>query len=230
MEPATATATLLETSKAFSESLSKLGILEALKKKLVSQPDVAATKLAGALAELEKTILAFDEVVVPYLAIYLERGEDRQDLTEADRRGLKQQYRQDLKLLYSLEGGAASAKASAARGHCGRIGNIYDVYLNPWFKRVTHLDESDREALRLLFQQLRGNDNAIVDLIEATATWLRDAAQQVLDHVENGDLNLANDTVASARKQIRPVRTALTDALTTIRKLEGDFIDISGVA
>ncbi|AIS46909.1 hypothetical protein DR61_1373 [Burkholderia pseudomallei] len=58
MEPATAT--LLETSKAFSESLSKLDILEALKKKLVSQPNVAATKLSGALAELVKSILAFD--------------------------------------------------------------------------------------------------------------------------------------------------------------------------
>lgn len=221
--------TLFEASTALAETVSKLGILEAVKKKLASQPDVAATKLAGALAELQKTFLAFDAEVVPYLAIYLERGEERQDLTETVRYELKRQYRKDVNLLYSLEGGAALVRASAARGHCGRIGNIYDVYLNPWFKKVVHLNESERAALKDLFDRLRFGDNEIVLLIERSAMWLGNSAREVLDHVENGDLNLANDTIASARKQILPVRKSLSDALNRIRKLEADFIEISGV-
>jgi hypothetical protein len=206
---------LLKTTKEFEEIASELGILDAVKKKLASQPDIAASKLASALEELQKTILAFEAEVVPFLAIILQPASP--------------EYRRDLALLYSLEGGSAWGKASAARGHCGKIWNIYDQYLNPWFKRITKLNEGERRALKQLFEELRNTDNAMVKLIEEAAMWLGDSARQVLDHVEKSSIDEANVTIARARKQILPVRRSLMQTLASIRELEADFIGMSGV-
>lgn len=160
-------------------------------------------------------MLAIETELVPFLAINLEPGPD---------------YRRDLAFLYALEGGAAWAKASATRGHCVKIGNIYDNYLNPWFKRVTGLDATERKALEQLFKELRSTDNAMVKLIEQSAMWLTESARQALDHVENGEIDEANNIIARARKQIQPVRRSLSDTLAALYRLEADFIDMSGVA
>ena len=77
---------ILDPVKTTTEIASQLGVLDAVKKKLASQPDVAASKLAGALEELQKTILAFEAEVVPFLAIILEPGPD---------------YRRDVGFLYA---------------------------------------------------------------------------------------------------------------------------------
>ncbi|MEN3277280.1 MAG: hypothetical protein V7631_3070 [Massilia sp.] len=143
---------------------------------------------------------------------------------------MRPDYRRDVGFLYALEGGAAWAKASAARGHCGKIGNIYDQYLNPWFKRVTKLDDMERKALEQLFIELRNTDNAMVSLSEQSSMWLAESARQVLDHVGNSEIDEANNTIARTRKQILPVRRSLSHTPASLHKLEADFIDMSGVA
>ena len=133
-------------------------------------------------------------------------------------------------VLYSLEGGLLRARVAAARGHCGKIGNLYDQHLSPWFKRVTGLEEAERRALKDLFKDLKDTDNAMINLNVEATEWLVKTARTVLDLVDKGKLDEANAVVAKSRKEILPTRQSLMRALTTLRELEADFIGMSDVA
>lgn len=198
-----------------ADVVGKLGVLDAVKAKLAQQPDLAATKLAAALAEIEKTILAFESEVTAFLAINLSPGPD---------------YRKDMSILYSLESNALWARTNSARGHCAKIGNIYDTYLDPWFQKVTGLKKSDRDALRTLFMELRHTDNAMMGLLNSATAWLGEAAKEVLERLEDGKLEDANMLIAKSRKDVLPVRRSLSSARIKLGDLQAEFIGMSGVA
>jgi hypothetical protein len=125
-----------------------------------------------------------------------------------------------------LEGGAIRARMGEARGRCGKIWNIYERYLTPWFDRV--LDRTESKQLFGLFRELSEIDSHMVDAIDEVATWLAAEAKATGDLVEESHLTEANARIVAARRQVRPLRERIADAMVQIRKLEGQFIEISG--
>ena len=93
----------------------KLGLIHAVKSKLVRQPDPAADHLLAVLEEILKIYLAFEAELARYLSLTLEPAE----------------IAEERKTLVELEGGQVSARMAGARGHCGKIYNIYRRYLTP---------------------------------------------------------------------------------------------------
>ena len=203
---------VIESAKVLGDVAGKIGLLEAVKAKLVRQPDVAATKLVAVLEELEKSFLAFEAEVVPFLSITLAPGPD---------------YRADVARLYELDGGSLWARVNKARGHCGKIGNLYDAYLNPWFQRVTDLSNQERTSLAKLFAELRNVDHDMVDHLNKATGWLTTCAHKVLEQFEAGKVAEANQTIVDFRKEILPLRRSLSKALAVLLELESDFISMS---
>jgi len=195
------------------DTADRLGAIDAVKRKLVKQPDPAAAKLVTVLEELSKIYGAMEEELTTYLSLFFDDTDPKQLARERA-------------ALARLEGGAIRARMSEARGRCSKIWNIYTRYLTPWFDRV--LDPIETERLRMLFRELSEIDSHMVDAIEEVAGWLTAEARTTGDLVERGDFADANARVLAARRQLRPLRERVADAMVQIRRLEGDFIEISG--
>ncbi len=190
----------------------KLGIIQAVKSKLVSQPDPAASHLLAALEEILKIYLAFESELTKYLALTLEPGEIREERAT----------------LLDLEGGKITARMGAARGHCGKIFNIYQRYLSPWLKRV--LNSGEAAMMHRLFVDMSQTDSMMLNIIDEISVWLATEAEQTLNLIDAGDIQSAQQRVRAARIQVSPARKAISGAMRRIRDIEADFIEASGAA
>jgi hypothetical protein len=191
----------------------RVGAIDAVKRKLVRQPDPAAAKLVTVLEELSKIFGAMEDELTTYLSLFFDDSD------------LKQLAREKAALA-RLEGGAIRARMGEARGRCAKIWNIYVRYLTPWFDRV--LNPSESEQLRSLFRELSEIDSHMVDAINDVASWLTAEALTTGDLAERNDFADANARVLAARREIRPLRERMAAAMLQIRRLEGEFIEISG--
>ena len=206
---------LLNLATWLTDVVQEMGVLQSVKGALLKQPDVAATKLVAVLEELQKTFLSFDAEVVQFLAITLEPGLES---------------RADRKILYSLEGGNLQAWTKASLGHCTKIQNIYKNYLDPWFQRTAGLNRGEQNSLANLFERLSSIDGLLFHLLEQASNLLSKEAQKALDLFEQGDLKEANAVIVGFRKDILPVRQALSKTVSILWTLEADFISMSDVA
>lgn len=204
----------LDAAQKLAEISKSLGLIDALKQKLVRRPDGAADALAAVMEELQKSLLTFDAEVTNFLAVSLEPGAD---------------LRADVATLASLEGAALKARLQTAHTRCAKIGAIYDRYLSPWFQRVTGLNGTDRGRLEQLFLRLRGIDGDLIAMLDPAAQWLADRAKATLDAYDAGDVDAARKIVAAARGEILPTRRALADALVQMRGLEAHFIEAAAI-
>lgn len=195
------------------DTADRLGAIEAVKRKLMKQPDPAAAKLVTVLEELSKVYGALEDELTTYLALFFDNSDPKQLARERAALG-------------RLEGGAIRARMGEARGRCGKIWNIYQRYLTPWFDRV--LNRAEREQLSGLFRELSEIDSHMVDAIDDVASWLTVEALTTGDLVEHNHLTDANARVAAARREIRPLRERIAEAMLQIRRLEGEFIEVSG--
>lgn len=188
----------------------KLGLIQVVKSKLVSQPDPAASKLLAVLSEISKIYLALEEELTKYLALTLEPEEVAGERTT----------------LLELEGGKLNARMNAARGHCGRIYNIFTRYLSPWFKRI--LQPEEVSMMDTLFTQMSLTDSMMLEAIDNVTSWLTAEAGGVLDLVEQGNFTEAQRRVSAARREVLPARRAIAGAMRRIYDIEADFIQASG--
>jgi hypothetical protein len=192
----------------------KFGAIQAVRSKLIKQPDPAADKLVAALEEVSKIYTAIESELSRYLAISFDATEAAEDRKQ-ERAGL-----------IELEGGEIKARMGKARGHCKKILNIYHQFLSPWFHNVLYPHEAD--MMRDLFLSLDEFDGQMLNAVDQLADWLADEAQATLDLVDEGKFEEANQRVRRARKQIFPQRRAISDAMRTLLDLQAEFIGVSG--
>jgi hypothetical protein len=200
--------------KELADIANELGIIQAIKSKLVKQPDPAADKLAAALGEIRKIYICFDDVITDYLALTMDPTLDEKE------------WNRERNILISLEGGRIKARMSEARGHCGKITNIYLRYLSPWFTRV--LKENETDQLKAIFRELEDIDSAMILAIDSLSTWLGDEASVTLKLTDNGEFEAAQKRINRARKSILPERKAISAALYKLNTIEQDFMEASG--
>jgi hypothetical protein len=195
------------------DTIQRLGVLDFLKSKLVKQPDVAAAKLATVLDELSKIYGSMNEELGIYLSLFFD------DLDP-------EQLKREKTSLASLDEAEILIRMSEARGRCKKIYNIYKRYLRPWFDQI--LLPEERKDLNGLFRELSDIDSHMVDAINDIATWLAKEANETKDLVKRGDFESANKRIIEARRVIHPQRERIVEAMLQIRRLEGNFIEISG--
>jgi hypothetical protein len=99
----------------------KLDIIQTVKAKLLRQPDPAADKLVAVLGELSKIYGACEAELRRYLSLSFDPAA---------------RLKEERDVLLTLESGQLRLRASEARGHCHKIWNIYQRYLERWFHAV----------------------------------------------------------------------------------------------
>jgi hypothetical protein len=189
----------------------KVGAIDAVKSRLLNQPDAAAEKLAESLEEFYKIFLALDDEVVRYLS---QNFESEAAVIEARA------------VLLGMEVGQSRIRMHEARGSCAKMKNIYAKNLNGWFDRVLG-DSVEKQRVKDIFGRLGTTDDAAVRAVDEVAAWLTSEAEQTLDLVDADNRLGAKQRVRQALLDAKPVRLKLTEAMSQLRAMQVDFIAAS---
>jgi hypothetical protein len=188
-----------------------INLFRTVKVKLVNQPEIANGKLEAVFEELSKIFLAFDMEITNFLS-----------LTFDNETNLKEER----KLLYKLEGIELSYRLNEARGHCGKIKNIYDKYLDKWLSKVLSPDESG--DMMTLFENLENADQGMLNSIYEIGNSLNSKAKEILILLDNNKLDEINKLMTEFRKEMLPIRAKLSKTTSELHLLANEFTDSSG--
>lgn len=189
----------------------RLSVLDRLKRALLLQKDESYDQLVAVLAEISKIYGAINQELTRYLAIQV----DEDDTGPARRE------------LLDLEGQQIRLRVGEARGHCHRIYNIHQRYLDPWFRRV--LNDDEYSETRELFGRLAGADGSMLVTADDLANWLGAEASATLTLVDSGDFAAANERIRRARLEVLDARKQLIDTVVMLQDLQSEFIRASGI-
>jgi hypothetical protein len=189
----------------------KFGFVESIKSKLMRQPDLALARLAAALGEIRKIYIAFEKELNDFSSLTLEQDELPEERAS----------------LQDLANRKFSLRMNEARGHCHKITNIYERYLNPWLRRIPLIGSEDVQ-MRQLFQDMAEADSLMLDVILNLGNWLGPTAIEIQKLVDANDLPTARQRLLQAQVEVAPDRQAINDSLQKLFKLQADFIKASG--
>jgi hypothetical protein len=194
---------------AISSTVNSLDNLFArVKDKLLNNPSEASGKLAEVLDELSKILDFVEKEAVRYLEIIF--------LPD------KSNFISCRSALLSLESGYVTIKGYEARGHCHKISNIYDKYLDRWFRKV--LDINEANEFKRLFENMSIGDYDMVQSIESLTDILKQESQEILDLIDDNKLEDTNIKIKAARKDLQQTRRDIVNALAKLKLLQASFI------
>jgi len=179
-----------------------------VKDKLLNNPTEASAKLAEVLGELSLILEFVEKETVRYLEIIF--------LPD------KSNFIQCRSALLSLESGYVTIKGYEARGHCHKIMNIYEKYLDRWFSKV--LDAQEAQQIKSLFGRMNSADADMIDGIKEITRWLKDESEAILQMVDADQLDSANQQIKSARLVVQQTRRDIVEALAQLKLLQASFI------
>ena len=194
--------TILNTAKDLESLFGKV------KDKLLNNPTEASAKLAEVLGELSLILEFVEKETVRYLEIIF--------LPD------KSNFIPCRSALLSLESGYVTIKGYEARGHCHKIMNIYEKYLDRWFSKV--LDAQEAQQIKSMFERMNSADRDMIDGIKEITRWLKDESEAILQMVDADQLDAANQQIKSARLAVQQTRRDIVAALAQLKLLQASFI------
>jgi hypothetical protein len=187
-------------------------LFDGVKGKLLGQPDEAAQKLALVFEEISKIFLFIDAATVNYLRLYI--APDRSNVVDCR------------SVLLGIEGGQLAIKGDETRGHCHKIQNIYNRFLQRWFNEL--LNNNEQAELSYLFHKLGNMDDYMVRGLKTVCDWLQNEAHDILNLIDDSRFDEANAKIKAARLQLLQPRREISEAVHGLRALQADFIEASG--
>ena len=206
-EPASLLA--LKATKDGVELLDKIGALERLSLKLVSNPDKAISKLNVALGELTMGYTAFHNEILALSTLSFEQ----EDLKDVRAR------------LVRLKDGRLMADLAPLKGSCVRIISIYKRYLTGWFNDV--LTKREAQRLELVFIQLSSMDGRFLRGAEALSALAQQHATELLGLLQEKRYSDAALVTAKFERTLAPVRQKLSRNLAMLWVLQERFTKAS---
>lgn len=194
--------TMLSTTKELETLFDKA------KDRLLNNPTEASEKLADVLGELSLILEFIEKETVRFLEIIFLPDKSNFIVCRS--------------VLLSLESGYVTVKGYEARGHCHKIKNIYEKYLDRWFSKV--LEPNDVQQMKVLFDRICTGDDDMIKGIEEITRWLKDESQEILLLVDNEQLDTANQRIKNARLAIQQVRRDIVETLAQMKLLQASFI------
>lgn len=194
--------TILSTAKDLE------GLFISVRHKLLNNPTEASVKLAEVLGELSLILEFLEKETVKYLEIYF--LED------------KSNFIQCRSVLLYLESGYVTIKGYEARGHCHKITNIYEKYLDRWFSKV--LDPNEAQQMKWLFERMNSADGDMIEGIKEITRWLKDESEAILLMIDDENHMEANEKIKAARLAIQQTRRDIVEALAEMKLLQASLI------
>lgn len=190
--------------------------LELIKKyasKLTMDRDKAATDLAQALEEIEKSCRTLDDAINKYLSM-------------ATR---KDAFDSESEFLFALSGGRLLAGVQMGLGSCHKMSNIYKNSLNRWFERVFKSDSEAMGKLKVQFEKLAEADGDMFARMAETANELQKSAATVIDLGMNGKVDEARKNVRDSFDKLNPLRVRINELMAKLYTLRAEFIAIAAI-
>lgn len=194
--------TMLNTAKDLESLFGKA------KDKLLNNPTEASAKLAEVLGELSLILEFVEKETVRYLEIIF--------LPD------KSNFIPCRSVLLSLESGYVIIKGYEARGHCHKVMNIYEKYLDRWFSKV--LDAQEAQQIKSLFGRMNTADGDMIEGIKEITRWLKDESEAILRLIDGDKLQEANERIKKARMDVQQTRRDIVEALAQLKLLQASFI------
>lgn len=201
----------MDTLGASLNVLEKIGILETVRNKLVSNPKPAARHLSVALAEIGKTYATLDVLLVNISSLSFDTKEERKEAEKS---------------LRELQGRRFVVEIEQAKGHCAKIGRIYDNYLQGWFSEV--LDQREAEEIRWIFYDLAISDQEILRLMEAASDVLPKLADRILDLMTQRNYTEAAQLSRDVADKWKKPRHRLAQGMAYLWSLQAKFSELTG--
>jgi hypothetical protein len=223
------------TSPLLPESVAlvgEVGLIEAVKFKLINQrvpgADRAAGQLAAALAELNQIFGVAEWALDQYSSVYLYDGQDPHERHQ-ERTKLLQLRSGTIQREGSTnqEGGTIYTQMKNARTHCQKIWNIYDRFLKFWFASV--LDARENALMGNMFVRFGSADDVFSDEIKDLADWLSQQARETVVLLDKGKLQEANQLILAASADTLPQRAAIGKARDKLSDLRAEFTQAAAV-
>jgi len=206
VEPASLSfGTLVTGAKDAGELLDKIGLLDAIKNKLVGAPEEACQKLSVALSE----------VSVSYDLLY------RTLLRLAHLSFTKEERSDSERFLFELSTGDLGAAIAKARGHCGVIDNIRKKHLDGLFDRLFRPKRA--QELKDLFVVLSDFDNQLMQTLDALNGEGRTAATNILAAIRKNQLARAKAMAKSANHELQAPLAKLASGMATLWRVQADI-------
>src|ERR1700740_239535 len=183
-----------------------------LKGKLMNDPDKAAEKLALVVMEVSKIYAAIDAELVKFLTLNFTETND---------------MREEMKVLYNLQGPAISIRVNEARGHCHKISRIYESYMNKWLSKL--LVKEDINEGWEIFYRIDTADSEMVRAIDELENWMTEKTDKVVDFIHHNNITAASEVISNAYYEVAPVRKQSKDAQRIFSNLEIRFEEIAGL-
>jgi hypothetical protein len=191
--------------------LEKVGLLEKIKNKLVSNPDAAAAKLAGVLNEIGKTYEVVDDAVVQFASMSFE-----DEVACAS----------SLALLHMIRGGRLTRRMMDAKAHCSNVGAIYHRYLTGWFSDA--LNPQEQTDQQNLFLELQNADDHWVQMLSKVAKELEKVSKTMISYLKSGRIHDAERLREDVLKQLMDSQNRLSNGIVKLQSLKIAFFNISG--
>jgi hypothetical protein len=195
--------------KAAEELDKAIGIFAKVAGKLKANPNLAAQKLAQALAEVAKTLQAVDNSASEFLSLGIDEGA----------------LAKNSKLLLDIEGGKLTTEVERGRGHCHVISAIYWKYLDKWFERTFQKD--DYASVKNVFLRLGDADSDLFHYLAEVASKLEKEAGDVLKFVLNNEAANARNRVLLALPALSPLRKTMSNTMQKLYSIQGQFVDMT---
>jgi hypothetical protein len=204
LNPLTTLTTTLSIAKDMKDIVGNVNV----KDKLLNNPTEASAKLAEVLGELSLILEFVEKETVKYLEIIFMPD--------------KSNFLSCRSALLSLESGYVTIKGYEARGHCHKIKNIYEKYLDRWFSKV--LDSQDAIRLNNLFDRMNNADYDMIIGIDSITHWLKNESEVILTLVDADQLEDANKRIKEARIAVQQTRRDIVESLAQLKLLQASFI------
>lgn len=131
-----------------------------------------------------------------------------------------------VRALDRIDQGELRAYVRRGKGSCVKIGNIFDVYLHPWFSNIADFKPDETRALELLFEELRNADGWVYKLADGLVENAEKLAPEMRAGLVNKDLGAAQQKVAEFNVAVHPTLKKIGESVARLNELQNQFIDI----
>jgi hypothetical protein len=115
-------------------------------------------------------------------------------------------------------------RAHEVRSHCNNLRMLY-VQLERAFQRV--LSPAELSEVRVAFDHLERFHDEGLHRLQEIMSWLAATASNVLQAVDLGDLNTADELIKRARIDVLPQRQAMSSAVNALLSLESSYLEVT---
>lgn len=192
------------------EVIDKLGLLEPVVLKLITNPDKAASRLDLALNELSTGYNAFYNAIIK-LSIVSFKSEEINESRE---------------FLLKVKDGCIATEIFSVKGSCQKIWNIYQKYLTGWISSV--LNKQEASEIEELFLDLQDMDGKFIRAVEQLSSEAQKFAADVLHKINIAQYAEAEYLRNNFEDELAPFRSELTQNIKELWNLQSKLREVAG--